>query len=702
MTKAAKEDLGFHPLVWLQSLHKRIVESQAGRGGLEALCAYLDQIADFIPELVTLNRTIKANSLFYEAALGKCSREMLKRPLPIREEECFSMLGGTCPKCGYETSISSLFSRHTSRCPKCGERLKPTYFVVLEKMMDLGLEATPEAILMYVAHEKLADAYVAAYKAFKLVMDETAKRWGWDHYRIDSQEIRNYLDSYFLGRLVGETKIPREEKQLLQFLARGNMAGIPVEEAERLIRLGTEVIKYGYLYQVLMVTEAHAHYLRAVSEYSRLYAAMNEKIRTRLIEIYAVKEERRVTLSEVRGGEYAPCVYMPRSAWETGTLSEDIDIRPLYTLPIFPKANMGSLQAVYGKLGSGKTFLLSSLACYAIMHGEVVFSPLNDKSNSFTYAALPLFPYDSRTKQLYEMLRGFEIEPAGVPVLTLNFLRRGETIVDDWKHPPTIFDRIIEIDNPLDFKIDFQILMDELKGISEQMGYGDLRGIICVRNLGRFNNKTREDIDVEVATNLIRQFDSWRKGHLSIDMRVMIDEISHLAPSTIFSGDSLMAGRTVLDLIKESRRNRISVDIATQVPLEVLPNIRDEATNVFFRKLATSRDKSRSQIDVLLGSLQLYDPSIAEVVKSINNRGVLGNEPWWFWYHEPRHSIELIRPLPPTFCLQDPNRTARQIFRLYEKRFNDKVLLESWRKVEKIEPESKGTRSRMKDWGILR
>ncbi|MHA1632513.1 MAG: hypothetical protein ACTSXC_06900, partial [Candidatus Freyarchaeota archaeon] len=473
------EELGFHPLVWLRSLHKRIVESQAGRGGLEALCSYLDQI-DFIPELVTLNQMIKANSLFFEAAIGKCGKEMLKRPLPIREDECFNMLGGTCTKCGFEISAASLFHR-TTKCPRCGGRLKPTYFVVLEEMMRLGMNATPEAVLMYYAYDKLADAYVAAYKAFKLVMDKTAKMWGWEHYKIENPEIRNYLDSYFLGSLTGETKIPREEKQLLQFLARGNMAGIPVEEAERLIRLGMKVVKYGYLYQVLMVTEAHQHYINVLSEYSALYKKINEKIRKRLIELYAEEEEteRQVFIMEPRKGVYAPCLYMSRRSWESGSISKEIDLQPIYNLPIFPRANMGSLQAVYGRLGSGKTFLLSSLICYAIhSRREVVFIPLGDKSNSLTYAMLPLLPYDRRTRDLHDILtKLIGAEPAGVPVLILNFLRRGEEITDTWKHPPTIYDRIIEIDNPLDFKINFNLLLQELKQIAEEMGYPQPCGI---------------------------------------------------------------------------------------------------------------------------------------------------------------------------------------------------------------------------------
>jgi len=691
MTEA--QDLGFHPLLWLQSIFKRIVESHAGRGGVEAIGQFADQIAA-IPELMDLCWTIETNSLFFESAIAKCNEKMLKRPLPLREDECFSMLGGVCEDCGYETvSVRAVF-RIGARCPKCGSRMKPLYFKILEDLMSREMTVTPEAILMYVAYDKLADAYVAAYKAISHILSRTAEMFGWDHYRVNDPQLRSYLDAYYLGRLAGESKIPREEKQILQFLSRGNMAGIPVEEAESLIRLGMEVVKYGYIYQILSVADAYPYYEMKLMEYKRMYNRMNNRIRSRLAKIYAKSEEKkpRIEIEKPRKGYYVPCFYMPREAWASGSIGETT-LKPVYNLPIFPKYDMGSLQVAYGKLGSGKTFLLSSLTCYAISKREVVFSPLNDRSNSFTYAGIPLFPYDKRTKELYDILTQIVgVEPAGVPVVILNFLRPGEKIIDTVKHPPTIFDRIIEIDDPLSFRIDFKVLLEELKEVSEMLGYGDLRGIICVRNLKRLVQGGKENIDVQVATNLIELFDDWRKGNPKIPMRVVIDEIMHLAPSTVYSGEALQSGKTVVDFIKESRRNNLSIDMATQRPLEILPNVRDEATNVFFRNLATSRDKSRSQIDFLLDSFLLEDEEIKTVVKEINNHGLLGSTDW-FWYHQPSYSIEVIRPSPPTFCLQDKNRPAREVFRLYEKHFGMKIMLASWDQVERIEAESCGRKT---------
>jgi hypothetical protein len=129
------------------------------------------------------------------------------------------------------------------------------------------------------------------------------------------------------------------------------------------------------------------------------------------------------------------------------------------------------------------------------------------------------------------------------------------------------------------------------------------------------------------------------------------------------------------------------------MPLEILPNIRNEATNVFFRNLAVSRDKSRSQIDFLLDSLMLEDPEIKEVVRDINNRGLLGPE-YWFWYHQPSYSVEVIKPSPPVFCLHDPDRPAREVFRLYEKKTGVRLMLDDWSEVPRLEADYRGEEKR--------
>jgi len=102
--------------------------------------------------------------------------------------------------------------------------------------------------------------------------------------------------------------------------------------------------------------------------------------------------------------------------------------------------------------------------------------------------------------------------------------------------------------------------------------------------------------------------------------------------------------------------------------------------------LAISKDKARSQIDFLLSGIQLRDPSVADVVKNINNQGSLGKA-YWFWYHQPTREIQVIKPCPPTFCLADNEKNATELFRLYEKQTGEKILLDTWKKVPEIQAE---------------
>jgi hypothetical protein len=308
---------------------------------------------------------------------------------------------------------------------------------------------------------------------------------------------------------------------------------------------------------------------------------------------------------------------------------------------------------------------------------------------------MPLFGYSRDTLNLVRLLKEtLEIEPQGVPSITITILRRGEKIQTIENHPPTIYDRVVEVENPTSFNLDFQAALDELKAVSEKYGYSRPVGFIGIRNLDRVDAKS--NVDVQIATNVLNQFDTWRKNHLAIPARLFIDEISYLAPSQYAISDAYHSGQSVSDFVKEARRDRVSVDFATQLPLEILPELRNASTNVFFRNLAMSKDKSRSPIDFLLDSLQLKDTSIRAVAREINNRKMLGKG-FWFWYHEAAGSLEIIRPCPPTFSIFDPEAklSPRQIFKRYEKLSGEKLLLDSWNDVKPFAGIDKKERMRL-------
>jgi len=685
------ESLGFNPSVWLSSLFKRLIECSAGRGGVEAIRRYMDNIP-FVPELAPLRQDIKMNAIFFETAMSKCDRKLLQRPLQIRQDEIFETLGCKCDRCGNLGDIRSRIK--SGGVCRCGGTMRIVFADALRELIARGiLPQKPEIILMHVAYDRLASAFSSAYQALSLVMLKTSELFGWEKFHIDQPQLRNYLDQFFFHKLAGEQKIPAEEKQILQFLVRGTLTRVPVDKAVKLIHLGMEVIKYGYIYQFLHATGAYAYYDLTLREYNGLYDELNESIMKSLAETYAKGEEKSIVrVSKTLGGYYAPCLIMPRHCWEPGQIAKEITLEPVYRMPIFPKAEYGPLEVVYGPRGSGKTFLLSAIVCYVILSKhELVFSPLNDKSNSYSIMGLPLFPYNKRTETLGDDLReNLGVEPQGIPTLTLTVVRKGEGIIDTEKFPPTIYDRLIEVENPKSFTVDFNIVIDELKAVSEQFGFSKPVGMLNVRNMDRYIASNDTNIDVEVASNLLIQFDQWRKSHLSQPARVVLDEVSYLASSRsiLYAGDALRGGETLSDFIKESRRSRLSIECSTQRPLEIISEIRDAATNVFFRDLPSSKDKARSQIDFLLEGLQLEDPSIKGIVRDINNRGLLGKN-FWFWYNHETRGIEVIKPCPPVCCLQDIALTPQKILHLYEKKSGEKILLNSWDQVKTISAESK-------------
>ena len=344
-------------------------------------------------------------------------------------------------------------------------------------------------------------------------------------------------------------------------------------------------------------------------------------------------------------------------------------------------------------LGNGlfvhNTFLLSSIVTYGVdIKHELVFNVLGDKSNSFMLSCLPLFGYNARTNALVKRLdEELGVQPHGIPTLNLTFLRKDEKVPNEkTTNPPTKYDRIIRIDDPHDFEVPFDLIMAEFKKIVKDFDYTKAVGIINVRNLDRvirLGTKESENIDVQVAINILTKFDGWRKGDLTQSMRILIDEMSYVAPSQVmlYAGDASRSGATISDFLKESRRDNVSLDGATQRPLEIITDIRDSSTNVFFRELPASKAKDKSQIDFILESILLYDPSVRPIVRDINNRGLLSKGHYWFWWNKQTRSINVVRPSPPTFCLQDPKRTPAQIIKMYEKDTGEQVLLGSWDEV---------------------
>src|SRR4030042_4991946 len=81
------------------------------------------------------------------------------------------------------------------------------------------------------AWDNLAKAYIATFVALGRVITDTHDVFGELPLPSNNQ---NYLDSFFMGRLHGYSALPPEEKRIQQFIARGNLAQVPLKDAEQL------------------------------------------------------------------------------------------------------------------------------------------------------------------------------------------------------------------------------------------------------------------------------------------------------------------------------------------------------------------------------------------------------------------------------------------------------------------------------------
>lgn len=669
--------------VLLHAVFKLLVELMAGRGGIDFICQILGEV-DFIAGLRTLRPKMEENLLFFNEAVNLCSKEMLKRPLKIRRDECAEELGAICVKCGYDMT----FAQETdcdSICPRCRGEIDSLFALRFEACVNQSISPTPETILMDVAWDRLAEAYVKAFEALKLVLKETASLFRWDRFQINDPEIRNYIDSYRWRIMIGERHIPREEKQVMQLIVRANLVDLDAVDVENVIRLGIATTKYGWLSENLHTIGVRSQHQKTAVTYSMLRDRLNTQIREVNAGLFEVQKGRgpKLNRESVKTGRYSPCVIMPSRSWEGGQVGDGVIVEALYDLPVFSRGDFGAVNIVLGRLGCGKTYLLACLLSYAVLEkDQVVFSPMNDKSNSFSLACLPFWAYSRRTKHLLKRFDILQCQPRALPTLTLTFMFPNGEIKDVEANPPTIFDRKVLITDPYDFSVDFQVLTDELKIIAEKMGFKKTCGLINVRNLDRLIQTSKTNIDVQISANLLHQYDAWRRGHLSDSARVVIDELSYVAPASLgglYASDAQTSGSALSDFIKECRRNRLSVDGSTQLPLEIIPDIRNAWTNVFWRELAVSKDKSRSQIDFLLESMQLEDSSVKQIVRDLNNRGGLP-ENFWFWWNQQTKRIEVICPNPPSFCIldRDTKHTMKALYSKYEKESGEKLLLDSW------------------------
>jgi hypothetical protein len=691
------EDRAFNinPLVLDRTIGKRFVEGLSGKGGLESLVLWMDQL-DFVSGIEPLINRISHSLMFYDTALTKCAKENLKRPLVIRQNEISDMLGYSCSICGKPQV--TMIHRHERICG-CGGKFKITSLLIYRKLREMHIIPIPEAIMMSLAYDGLAEAYILAYRAFKQVLETIVQQRGWTSaLQFVDVELKDRLDYSFYYGESGDQRISREEREILQFLVRGNYAGVSVDDAEVLIRLGIATCKFGHLFNQLFCSGADAQYNLTRAEFSGLYNKVNNRIRTSTSVTRKEREKRTITVLELEEKRYYAALLLAKDFWVTGKLSRNIVLDPIEDLQIFTSERQVAINAIIGPSGSGKTTILADIIAESFVRKkELVFNILSDEANSLTLAGLPLFPCKGYTGDFLGVMKRMGIKPFGMPVLNLTFLRRGEKIGRDKypANPPTIFDYVVEIDDPFSFGLDFENnnkdnpgIINILEEIALKHGFKRVCGLINIRNLSRLETAEKEKEtkpDIVVATTFLGKLDSYRQSNKTPSARITVDEASYLAPVThsVAGGDTSRSSSTLSAAIKRIRKLNCSADIGTQKWSEINTDVRAEATNVFFRELPKAGDRARSQQDIVLDSLLLRDgKNMRELLASLMERGTFpANEFFWFWYNKQSRDVEVVKPSPAPFMLNQPKKTNVEVFRAYEEWAGVDVLLKSWSDV---------------------
>jgi hypothetical protein len=691
---------GMNPLVLREAVAKQFRDCMKGGNGVSGLMTFLDNNLHLVPEIMPLRVQYKTDLTLFETALASCGKEKVGRPLREREDEILEAMGYQCVTCG--DRIDQMVRRKIGRtCVKCGVNYTPVYRDIFRKILrEYCVVATPEAVLMF-------DEYSRRANAVYLLFEAVRKFAVWLDLFLDEQTA-NYFDQIYQGVIPGEGKLASEVKQGLQFLARGNIARdtdgkfvVDLPTAKRLIQLSFEVVCWGYLSNSLQVKGVRAAYTAAVSKYGVAYAEMNVVIQKANFAMRQEIAKPRIEIVELPADkkQYYPYVVLPMEYWENGRLPKQYKLYPVVKPDFYPKVDSISFDVFYGPPGTGKTMGTGAILSDAILnHDEFAFNILSDKSNAYTLASLPMFPYDLRTKKFVERLTDMQVKAAGVPCLTLTFLQPGEDVRSLDANPPTIWDRKVIVDNFRSFQFDWKRIIEEFKAIATSEIYGYSKpnnvkvkkwippGLINIRNLNRLNTLTKENADVQVAISLLPQFDSFRKNNPSVTSDLLCDELSAIAPSTSSSPDTYDSGTLLKEMIKDIRRNAVSIRGGTQEITDVNTEVRNNARNLLWRGLPKGGDKSKSQQDIVLSSLQVDDEAIIPVLRELNDKGRLKKGYFWFYLNFDKipRRVEIVQFSPPTFSINDPFLTNREVFEEYEEFSGQKVLLKSWKEVPEI------------------
>jgi hypothetical protein len=362
-----------------------------------------------------------------------------------------------------------------------------------------------------------------------------------------------------------------------------------------------------------------------------------------------------------------------RTSWLSG-MNEVPYLKPLRKFSFKSGQTFASFILIFGPRGSGKTAISMSLALLAIWDGMTAVVLKSDSTNQATYMMLPAFEIPEIESFL---LTRMGVVPHPAPTMVLNIIRPSQ------RHllkavPFTRWDRIVEVENPDNFDLDWGIVMDALKKVHDEFPMDPKpRGAVVVnRNLQRQIKGLRENEDLKISANLNGCLNRWQEHH-RLPIFLLNDEIRDMAPAFIMGGSagkdtSRMQGQFIQTLI-DARRLNYSMTGNTVQPQDIVTAAINMSSDIFFRDLPPD------QMDFLLkkgsGAIQLRDDSERDIVYSLNEANALGPH-LEFWFNREKREMNLAYLVPPPTHLESTSRDPKLAFQMWEKRTGKDILVD--------------------------
>lgn len=476
-----------------------------------------------------------------------------------------------------------------------------------------------------------------------------------------------------------------EERSVMQLLACFGLSPEPIafEFVEEYVRKGMELVGLTYAATINALLTPYEEQVRA-----EFYALNNDTaLQMRLAWMEAVfksgESVRKLKLVPqptyakrgLHEGIPVPFFEVPNEYWKesvakedtfpVGLLSGEVPLVPVSprNLPVFGEGKQVPVNEILGPLGSGKTVMLDTLACYRVQKGYIVFRPNIPRSQSLS-VVLPLLPVTRQLEKDHAFLtKTLRIAPKGYAAVFFTVAENEGQIDKDAVY--TKHDKIIFVKKLSSFSLDWKTLIKPILS----------GGYLVAREL------RNPDLTHIMRATLFRDFFQWREKNKDIKMALQSDEVWEMVRAVYASSEEAQVAQSVFTAVKDIRGLNLAWDFATTRSTDINPGIVGMITtngSFFFGYMPeTSQETWRSPRSQILG---MVEANISDGERQFINtvRKIMSNVPiqdnfLFFWVHNRR--LRLVKACLPPHCPEVTDVNIAEVFRKVEAETGEQVMV---------------------------